>query len=140
MNPDVTLDPRLLADTHAIQDLELSRLLLMDDARFPWLILVPRVADARELIDLDARDQQRLLAEVTRVSHVLQRLYQPLKLNIAALGNVVAQLHVHVIARHAADAAWPRPVWGFGVRESYASELAHARVAELRAALAAHAP
>lgn len=100
-------------------DLPMSRLLLMDDARFPWLILVPRVAGARELIDLDETDRSSLLAEITTVGRALEALLRPEKLNIAALGNVVAQLHVHVIARNSNDSAWPRPVWGVGEREPY---------------------
>ncbi|MGH8090315.1 MAG: HIT domain-containing protein, partial [Rudaea sp.] len=96
---DFVLDPRLARDTHCVGDLELSRVLLMDDARFPWLILVPRRANLRELTDLDTGDQQRLLVEIDRCARVLRTLEKPDKLNIAALGNVVAQLHVHVIAR-----------------------------------------
>ncbi len=130
------LDARLAGDTHEIGDLGLCRVLLMDDARFAWLILVPRIAGARELIDLDAGDQQALLAEVVRVGRVLEDLVRPDKLNIAALGNVVPQLHVHVIARHDDDAAWPQPVWGVGTRKPYAAPERVARVAALRAALA----
>lgn len=129
------LDPRLTADTHVIGELPLSRLLLMDDARYPWLILVPRIAGARELIDLDRNDRAALLDEVAAVSRVLETLLRPDKLNVAALGNVVAQLHVHVIARHANDAAWPQPVWGRGERVAYREADAAARLSELRAAL-----
>ncbi len=130
------LDARLAGDTHEIGDLGLCRVLLMDDARFAWLILVPRIAGARELIDLDAGDQQALLAEVVRVGRVLEDLVRPDKLNIAALGNVVPQLHVHVIARHDDDAAWPQPVWGVGTRMPYAATERAARIAALRGALA----
>ncbi|HST28423.1 MAG TPA: HIT domain-containing protein [Rudaea sp.] len=133
--PDFILDPRLAGDTHRVGDLDLSRVLLMDDARFPWLILVPRRANLRELIDLDVAHQQRLLAEIDRCARVLHALEKPEKLNIAALGNVVAQLHVHVIARRANDAAWPRPVWGFGEREPYAPIELHDRLDALRGAL-----
>lgn len=132
---EFALDPRLTADTHRVGDLELARVLLMDDARFPWLILVPRRAHLRELIDLDAGMQQLLLAEIDRCARVLRTLDKPDKLNIAALGNVVAQLHVHVIARHANDAAWPRPVWGFGERETYAPAALAKRLAALSHAL-----
>lgn len=132
---DFALDPRLAGDTHFVGDLELSRMLLMDDVRFPWLVLAPRRAHMRELTDLDAHDQQRLLAEINRCAHVLQALFAPDKLNVAALGNVVAQLHVHVIARHTRDVAWPRPVWGFGEREPYAPDALSARRAALRHAL-----
>lgn len=121
MNSDTAfvLDPRLAADCHVVGELELSRVLLMDDARFPWLILVPRQAGLRELVEL-ARDQQHaLLDEINRVAHVLHAMTNPDKMNIATLGNVVSQLHVHVIARHVGDAAWPRPVWGVGERSPY---------------------
>jgi diadenosine tetraphosphate (Ap4A) HIT family hydrolase len=131
-----SLDPRLAADSHLVGELALSRLLLMDDARFPWLLLVPRIVGARELVDLDATDRAALLDEVTHVGRALETLLAPDKLNIAALGNVVAQLHVHVIARFTQDAAWPQPVWGFGPRESYAASARERRLAELRAALA----
>jgi diadenosine tetraphosphate (Ap4A) HIT family hydrolase len=132
---DFVLDPRLAGDTHSVGDLDLSRVLLMDDARFPWLILVPRRWHMRELIDLDVTAQQVLLAEIDRCARVLRTLEKPDKLNIAALGNVVAQLHVHVIARRANDAAWPRPVWGFGERVPHASLELHERLGALREAL-----
>jgi diadenosine tetraphosphate (Ap4A) HIT family hydrolase len=96
---------------------------------------VPRRANLRELTDLDTGDQQRLLAEIDRCARVLHALEKPDKLNIAALGNVVAQLHVHVIARRASDAAWPRPVWGFGERVAHASPDLHDRLGALREAL-----
>jgi diadenosine tetraphosphate (Ap4A) HIT family hydrolase len=133
------IDPRLAADTHAIGALPFSELLLMDDARFPWVILVPRIAGARELIDLDEGDQRLLLGEIDRVARALDALLHPDKLNIAALGNVVAQLHVHVIARFAHDAAWPAPVWGRGERVAYGERERAARIAELRAALGGEA-
>jgi diadenosine tetraphosphate (Ap4A) HIT family hydrolase len=127
------LDPRLAADTHLVADYELCRVLLMDDARFPWVILVPRRAGLTELIELSRDEQHALLDEVNRVAHGLHALLKPGKLNIAALGNVVAQLHVHVIARFASDAAWPRPVWGVGEREPYAADALGKRLAMLRA-------
>ena len=118
------LDPRLAGDTAPIGDLPLSRVLLMNDARFPWLILVPRQAGLRDLTDLTRDDQ-----------HALRALARPDKLNIASLGNVVAQLHVHVIARLTTDAAWPRPVWTHGDREAYADAELRARCSALRTAL-----
>jgi len=129
------LDPRLVADTHRIGDLALSRVLLFDDARFPWLVLVPRLPGLRDLIDLARDDQHRLLDEVNRCAHVLHALDRPHKLNIAALGNVVAQLHVHVIARYPHDAAWPRPVWNVGERRPFAAPALQERLAALRTAL-----
>ncbi len=135
MSTRFALDPRLVADTHAIGELELSRLVLMDDVRFPWLILVPRIAGARELIDLDERDQHALLGEINLVGRALETMFKPDKLNVAALGNVVAQLHVHVIVRFSGDAAWPRPIWGCGERVAYAEAERASRIAGIRAAL-----
>lgn len=129
------VDPRLVADCHALGDLALSRVLLMDDARFPWLILVPRIAGARELFDLDAADRASLLAELDATGRALETLLRPDKFNIAALGNVVPQLHVHVIARWAADAAWPKPVWNHGERVRYEPRALAQRIESLRGAL-----
>jgi diadenosine tetraphosphate (Ap4A) HIT family hydrolase len=129
------LDARLIADTQPLGDLEFSRVLLMDDARYAWLILVPRRPGLRELIDLPRDDQQRLLDEIDRCARVLHALERPDKLNIATLGNVVGQLHVHVIARRIGDAAWPRPVWGVGERQPYSAAALELRVRDLRAAL-----
>jgi diadenosine tetraphosphate (Ap4A) HIT family hydrolase len=133
---DFALDARLGADSHAVAELPLCSLRLMDDANYPWLVLVPRSADARELLDLDAAQQAQLLAEVNDASRLLRRLFAPHKLNIAALGNVVAQLHVHVIARYTDDAAWPAPVWGRAPARPYATEALDERIAALRQALA----
>lgn len=130
------LDPRLAADTHAVLELPLSRALLMDDMRFPWLILVPRMPGLRELTELARDDQHALLDEINRVAHVLHAIAKPDKLNIAALGNVVPQLHVHVIARFVGDAAWPRPVWGIGERMPYTADERARVLGLLRAALA----
>jgi diadenosine tetraphosphate (Ap4A) HIT family hydrolase len=130
-----TLDPRLAADCRLVGDAPLSRVLLMDDARFPWLILVPRRPGLRELLELARDEQIALLDEISRVGHILHALHKPDKLNIAMLGNVVPQLHVHVIARFTTDPAWPRPVWGVGRREPYTAPAGAARQRALRAAL-----
>ena len=137
MNADVAfaLDPRLQADTQPIGDLPFARVLLMDDARFPWLILVPRIAGLRELIELSSGDQQRLLDDVNRAAHVLHAIEKPDKLNIAMLGNVVPQFHVHVIARFVRDAAWPKPVWGVGERTPYSPQELRRYADELAVAL-----
>ena len=129
------LHPRLAADTHPLGDLPLCRVLLMGDARLPWLILVPRVADARELIDLDGSQQAALMQEVNQASRVLKQLFRPYKLNIAALGNLVPQLHVHLIARYQDDPAWPAPVWGRIHCRPYEPEALVQRVRELQRAL-----
>jgi diadenosine tetraphosphate (Ap4A) HIT family hydrolase len=129
------LHPQLEADTHRVGDLDFTRVLLMDDARFPWLILVPRAPEARELIDLSLDDQHRLLDEINSVAHVLHAMVKPDKLNIAMLGNVVPQLHVHVIARFSADDAWPKPVWGIGARKAYDADALRTRIDALRVVL-----
>jgi diadenosine tetraphosphate (Ap4A) HIT family hydrolase len=107
-----SLHPQLAADTVPVGDLALSRVLLANDANFPWVILVPRLPGLTELIDLEENGQVQLLAEIDRAAHALKAITGCDKLNIAALGNSVAQLHVHVIARRHGDAAWPKPVWG----------------------------
>jgi len=129
---DFALDPRLAADTRPVGDLPLSRVLLMDDARFPWLVLVPRRAGLVDLDDLPRDDRITLLDEIDRASRALRALAAPDKLNVAALGNLVAQLHVHVVARFRDDAAWPRPVWGVGERAPYPAGAAGERIAHLR--------
>lgn len=116
------LDARLEGDTTPVIDLALSRVLLMKDARFPWLILVPRRANLAELIDLPPGDRARLAGEIDAASRALKDETGCDKLNIAALGNIVRQLHVHVVARFRNDAAWPGPVWGAGAAAPYKSE------------------
>lgn len=131
------LHPQLADDTHPLAQFGLSEVRLMDDANHPWLILVPRVENAVEVIDLDAAQQAQLMQEIARASRALQVAVKPHKLNVAALGNVVPQLHIHVIARFHDDIAWPRPVWGMATAQPYSPELLIARVEVLRAALSA---
>ncbi len=107
-----SLHPQLKQDTIDIGDLPLSKVLVIKDANYPWLLLVPRRPEKVEVIDLDEVEQAQLMAEVSRAAKALKEITKCDKLNIAALGNVVPQLHVHVIARRTQDAAWPRPVWG----------------------------
>ncbi|MEQ1511398.1 MAG: HIT domain-containing protein [Lysobacteraceae bacterium] len=132
------LHPQLADDTHPLAQFALCELRLMDDANHPWLILVPRIENAIELIDLDPAQQTQLMQEIDRASRALQAAVKPHKLNVAALGNMVPQLHVHVIARFQDDIAWPRPVWGTASAQSYSPELLIARVEVLRAVLEAH--
>lgn len=106
------LHSQLEKDTINIGDLPLSRVLVIKDANYPWLLLVPRRPNAVEILDLDDVEQAQLTTEIARVGRALRTVTKPDKLNIAALGNVVPQLHVHIIARRATDIAWPRPVWG----------------------------
>ena len=107
-----TLHPQLKQDTIDIGDLPLCKVLVIKDANYPWLLLVPRRPEKVEIIDLDEVEQAQLMAEVSRAARALKDITKCDKLNIAALGNMVPQLHVHVIARRNSDAAWPRPVWG----------------------------
>lgn len=130
------LDARLAADSLPVIDLALSSVRLMRDASYPWLLVVPRRAELVELIDLAPEEQHALWAELARVSHALRATVPCDKLNVAALGNVVSQLHVHVIARRQGDAAWPRPVWGAVPATPYASGAAEQLAARLAAALA----
>lgn len=116
------LDPRLARDTVFVADWQLCRVLLMDDAQFPWLVLVPRRADAVELDDLDEHDRTRLMHEIQRAMKTLRAVADCDKLNVGALGNIVRQLHVHVVARRKDDPAWPGPVWGHGPAHHYMPE------------------
>lgn len=131
------LDPRLAADTHPLARLGLCDLRLMDDSHFPWLVLVPRVADARDLVDLDRTQQHLLSDEIDRTSRLLRDAFRPHKLNVAALGNVVAQLHVHVVARFEDDLAWPAPIWGKVEARPYTPEKLVERIAMLEKLLRA---
>lgn len=138
MTDTFVLDPRLEAETIPVGGLALSSVLLMDDSRFPWLILVPRRAGASELTDLPEAEAVDLMREVRMAAGVMLAMSQPDKVNVAALGNVVAQLHVHVVGRYRSDPAWPGPVWGHGARIPYPAHAA-AALAERAAALFAAA-
>lgn len=135
MTDPFDLHPQLSADCTVVDDLPLCRLLLMEDANYPWCILVPRRAGIREIHELAEADQAALLREVTRLSMAMQEAFAADKMNVAALGNVVPQLHVHVIARRVDDAAWPRPVWGAVPRRAYAGDEREAAIARLRRTL-----
>lgn len=128
-----SLDPALKADTIPVADLGLCRLLLMNDNRFPWLILVPQRAGTVEIHDLSPLDQTMLTFEMVTVSEHLKALTGCHKVNVAALGNQVRQLHMHVIARDTGDAAWPNPVWGSGPAVPYEPEAAEAFIAKFKA-------
>ena len=113
------LHEQLAADTVPVGDLALARVLLANDANYPWLILVPRRPGLVELIDLDPNEQVQLMGEIDAAARVLKSITECEKLNIAAIGNIVAQLHVHVVARRHSDAAWPKPVWGAAPPTAY---------------------
>ena len=131
------LDDRLAKDTIHLLELPLCRFLLMNDKRYPWLILVPRYNDLSEIHDLPDKDQSTLISEVTAATRALEKLFQPEKINVAALGNLVSQLHIHVIARFKEDEAWPNPVWGIGKNVIYPKNEVKPLVNQLTTALLA---
>lgn len=115
-------DPRLARDSVFVADGPLSQVRLMNDRRYPWLVLVPRVENVSEWLDLDGGQQRLLLAEINQAGSLIRAVPGVQKLNIGALGNIVRQLHVHLVGRHEGDAAWPGPVWGQGTAEPYSAE------------------
>jgi diadenosine tetraphosphate (Ap4A) HIT family hydrolase len=127
-----TLHPQLGSDTGLIGDLPLSQVRLMHDANFPWLLLVPRRVGASEIIDLDPADRAQLMTEIADAGHALKSVTSCDKLNIAAIGNVVPQLHVHIVARRRGDTAWPRPVWGVAPPRAYELAALDALIAAIR--------
>jgi diadenosine tetraphosphate (Ap4A) HIT family hydrolase len=129
------LDPRLAADTVEIGTLDLCRVLLMNDVRYPWLILVPGKPDLAEIGDLDRDDRLLLMDEIETASAALAGLYNPIKMNVGALGNIVRQLHIHIVGRAECDPAWPGPVWGHSPADAYSDEALAMRVADIGAAL-----
>jgi diadenosine tetraphosphate (Ap4A) HIT family hydrolase len=135
MSNTFTLDPRLEAESLPFGRLKFCEVRLFDDARFPWLVLVPRRAALVEIIDLDAAEQMALLDDIIVASRMLKAATKCHKLNVAALGNQVRQLHVHVIARFESDGAWPNPVWGRGKRVPYDPQAAANFTERLKAAM-----
>jgi diadenosine tetraphosphate (Ap4A) HIT family hydrolase len=133
-NTAFSLHPQLAADTVLVGDLALSRVLLATDANYPWLVLVPRRPGITELIDLTEADRLQLMAEVDAAARAVKSITECDKLNVAALGNVVAQLHVHVIGRRHSDKAWPKPVWGAAPATAYDPAVRDGFIAALRRA------
>lgn len=129
------LDSRLQQDTLLVGDFPLCRLLLMNDRQYPWFILVPRREDVSELFQLDAGDQQALWQETTGLAELLKDTFAADKMNVATLGNMVSQLHMHVIVRRRDDVAWPAPVWGKHAAQPYNEEQVAAVKARLRLVL-----
>jgi diadenosine tetraphosphate (Ap4A) HIT family hydrolase len=129
---DFILDPRLAADSVFIADGPLSQVRLMNDARFTWLLLVPRVAHVSEWLELDGNQQRLLLAEINQVGNLVRAQAGVQKLNIGALGNIVRQLHVHLVGRHDGDDAWPGPVWGSGAARPFSDDELAGRVEHWR--------
>lgn len=129
------LHPRLAQDSVVIGEFELSLLLLSKDANFPWCILVPKVEDVYEIHHLSEEEQLQLIRESCRLSEVMTSVFDADKMNVAALGNVVRQLHVHHIARFTDDAAWPQPIWGKVPAKDYTPEQFAERIKRLHNAL-----
>jgi len=129
------LDRRLEADTEPVQWLGLCEVRLMNDRRWPWLVLVPQRGDVLELHDLTPLDQAMLTFETNLVAEALKRVTGCNKINSGALGNIVRQIHVHVVARFEDDPNWPGPVWGFGAREPYRRSEMHGLIERIRTAL-----
>ncbi|MDU9406437.1 HIT domain-containing protein [Pseudomonas sp. zfem001] len=130
------LDSRLQQDCLVIGDFPLCRLLLMNDSNYPWFILVPRREEVSELFQLDADDQRQLWQETTLLAETLKDIFEADKMNVAMLGNVVSQLHMHVIVRRREDASWPAPVWGRHPAQPYSEQQAGQVVDKLRSVLA----
>ncbi len=129
------LHHQLAADTHVVGHFPLSLLLLCKDANYPWCILVPKQEEIREIHQLNKEDRQQLLDESCALAEVMESLYQPVKMNVAALGNMVPQLHIHHIARFKTDPAWPGPIWGKVSPSDYSVELLGQRIQDLRSGL-----
>ncbi|MDG4719147.1 HIT domain-containing protein [Thalassospira aquimaris] len=135
MNNGFSLHPQLAADTTLVTDGPLSHVLLMNDARYPWLILVPKRPDLVDYDDLSIEDRITLGNEAAAVSKVIKRRFDAHKTNVAMLGNMVPQLHCHVVGRFKDDPAWPGPIWGVGTAEPYGEDAGRDRLAALRADL-----
>jgi len=129
------LHPQLKADTYLIGKFSLSWVLLHKDATYPWVILVPARDDLREIHHLDSDEQIALMRESCHLSEVMVDVFAPKKLNVAAIGNIVSQLHLHHVARFEHDPAWPKPIWGLLPPNSYSDELRLQRISQLRSAL-----
>jgi len=130
----MNLDPRLESDSTFVTDLDLCQVRLSHNASFPWIILIPKRENMSEIMDLENADQQLLVQEIAHSSKVMQKLFGSFKLNVANLGNVVAQLHIHIIARYDTDEAWPGPVWNSGVSETYDTQALNDRVIKIKLA------
>jgi len=132
---EFTLHRQLEADTAFITDLPLSRALLINDSHYPWIVLVPRRANATEIYKLNHSDQTQLLSESAQICRVMEALFSPDKMNVAAIGNMVPQLHLHHVARFTSDIAWPAPVWGFAPSAAYDAKILESTVKRIREGL-----
>jgi len=129
------LHPKLAQDTFSIGEYELSEVRLMNDTRYPWVILVPKRLNVDEIYQLDEQEQQRLIYESSFTAQQMMQLFSAEKMNVAAIGNVVEQLHLHHVARFTTDVTWPLPVWGIGEALAYSDVAAKAMLSQLRRAL-----
>ena len=129
------LHPRLQQDCYSVGHFALCQILMMNDRQYPWFILVPQRNDISEIYQLQEQDRQQLLTESCWLAEKLDDLYQPDKLNIAAIGNLVPQLHIHHVARFKTDIAWPAPIWGKFAPQAYAEPDAKMHIARLRDSL-----
>ncbi len=132
------LHPKLESDSTYVCDLPLSQVRLSLNSTFPWILLIPKRADVREILDLDDEDQAQLMREIVQVSRAIQSIYQPDKINVGSLGNIVPQLHVHVVARYVGDKAWPSAAWKGDFYVPYPPEDLKVAVEKLREKLAIH--
>jgi diadenosine tetraphosphate (Ap4A) HIT family hydrolase len=137
MDLSFNLDSRLESSTLPVGDLGLCSVRLQDDARFPWLLLVPRRGGVSEITDLSEEDAATLWQEIRTATRVMQELAKPDKVNVATIGNLVPQMHIHIIGRFRSDPAWPGTVWGFGTRTPYPDHAARALVERAAALFAA---
>ena len=133
---DFVLDPRLENDSVFLTDLKLSQVRLHKNGAWPWVMLIPKRPDTIEILDLSGEDQDTLWDEILFVSNIMKRIFKPKKLNVANLGNVVPQLHVHVVARFEGDGGWPGPIWNSGVKRDYELTEAEKLIKQLQSAFA----
>lgn len=133
-----SLHPQLAKDCSLVADLTLCRLLLVNDSHYPWMILVPRREDIREAFELNEQDQHQLMRESNHLSALMAKHFQADKMNVAALGNLVPQLHIHHIVRYCSDAAWPGPIWGAKEAKIYNEQEKQALLLELKKMIETH--
>lgn len=126
------LHPQLQADTFFIKKLQISGLHLINDARYPWVVLVPEIENLRDLHNLTEDDYRTVMNEIRQVSNGMDSLFSPTKMNVAALGNMVPQLHIHIIARYDQDEAWPGPIWGSGEAVPYGRDKKEQQIKQLK--------
>lgn len=126
------LDDRLENDTIELGNIEFIKVLMSKDSNYPWLILVPEIANATELFDLDAQQQQLLMQTITKISKDMQVKFSADKINVGALGNVVKQLHIHIVARFETDIAWPGPIWGQHPAKPYTQEQLETQINKMK--------